>query len=117
VSGFAGVGDRLRVLALGADVQGSVPHSVGGRRVDVVYRTGEVVEAAERSGADVVLAGEDMAEIAAHVQPSQALALVQSSGLDRTPVSSGLRFEPAPFDLVEVVLAIASVRVCCVADS
>jgi hypothetical protein len=118
MSASGGLSDRLRVLVAGFEIEPNVPRTLAGIPVDVVHRArtaDEVAALAEAVGADVVLGDAALAEIAC-LRHSGGVALLRSGTAEDFVLHSGRAVHALAADLVETVLAVASIRAFCVAE-
>ena len=118
MSTSAGVSDRLRVLLAGFDVEPEMPAGVGGVPVEVVHRVQTAEEAsasAEAVRADVVLGDSGLLGIAS-LQHSGAVAFLRSDTVEDFVLHGSRSVHALAFDVVEAVLAVASIRVFCVSE-
>jgi hypothetical protein len=105
------VSGRLRVLLAGFDVEPRLPEGVGGVRVDVVDRASTAAEAeslTESARPDIVLGDAALTGIAGLQHPG-TVAFLRSESASH----GGRAMQSFALDLVETVLAVASIRVFC----
>lgn len=113
-------GQRLRVFLAGFEVEPELPAGIGGVPVEVVHRAPTASEAAVsagRIGVDVVLGDASLANIADRLQESGAVALLRTNSAADVAANGGGAVPGPAYDVVEPVLAIASIRAFCPAES
>ena len=95
-----------------------MPAGVGGVPVEVVHRARTAAEAqvsAEALGADVVLGDSALVGIAS-LQHSGAVAFLRTESLEDFVLNGGRSVHALAFDVIEAVLAVASIRAFCVSE-
>lgn len=113
----AALSSRLRVLLAGFEVEPDMPASVAGLPVEVVHRARTAEEAsasAEAVRADVVLGDYTLLGIAS-LQHSGAVAFLRSETAEDF-LHGSRSVHALALELVEAVLAVASIRAFCAVE-
>jgi hypothetical protein len=95
-----------------------MPAGVGGLPVEVVHRArtaAEVAASAESVRADVVLGDSALVGIAS-LQHSGSVAFLRTEALEDFVLNGSRSVHALAFDVVEAVLAVASIRAFCVSE-
>jgi hypothetical protein len=106
------------VLLAGFEVEPDMPASVAGLPVEVVYRAATAAEAAESAEAvraDVVLGDSTLLGIAS-LQHLGAVAFLRSETAEDFVLHGSRSVHALALDMVEAVLAVASIRAFCAVE-
>jgi hypothetical protein len=118
VSPSAALSSRLRVLLAGFEVEPDMPARVAGLPVEVVHRARTAEEAAtsaEAVRADIVLGDSTLLGIAS-LQHSGAVAFLRSEMTEDFALHGSRSVHARALDVVEAVLAVASIRTVCAVE-
>jgi hypothetical protein len=111
--------NRLRLLLAGFEVEPDLPAGVAGLPVEVVHRArtaADAAESAEAVRADVVLGDSTLLGLAS-LQHSGSVAFLRSDAAEDFVLHGSRSVHALALDVVEAVLAVASIRAFCAVES